>query len=138
MTISRDQIQDLRELAEAWPNEIVLIGAAALGFSHGMAWRATSDLDLVIATDEDGLRQALPAGWQRTRIPHRIVGARGTRFDIVPASPTLRSARSLDWGDGRVMNLTGIELAFRHAVDHDDAGHQRLSAFRRGIEEGDR
>lgn len=123
MILSRDQLDDLRELAGIWPASMVLIGAAALGFSHGLWWRSTSDLDLVLTIELAELAIPLPAGWQRTRLPQRIVGPRGTRFDLVPATPALRAARSVTWNDGVVMNLTGVELAFAHAVTHELHGH---------------
>lgn len=124
MILSRDSVDDLRGLAAIWPVDMVLIGATALVFSHGMRWRTTSDLDLVLAIEVDDLRRTLPAGWARTRLPHRIIGAHGTKFDLVPASPSLRSAGQVEWDDGVVMNLTGIGLAFRYADERVILDHR--------------
>ena len=52
--LSREQLRVLETLSGVWPEaRLVLIGAAGLGFSVDMSWRATQDLDLAVTIDLD-------------------------------------------------------------------------------------
>lgn len=120
---TNDQAAALDEVAGAVaPSSVVLIGAGAVGWHLGarMDWRFTADLDLILAVDLDGFA-TLPArlpGWtQNERREHEWHSPRGVRFDLVPAGPALLAKGSLVWPrSGHVMQLVGLELAFRHAV----------------------
>jgi predicted nucleotidyltransferase len=115
--VTPDAVADIAELSSMLGCKLVLIGAAALATAHQLWWRASDDLDLLLAIDSDPRAQPLPAGWRRERAPQRIVSARGIAFDLVPAGPKLRAAGTFDWGDGVLMNLVGADLAFHHATE---------------------
>jgi len=109
----------LRTLRETWgEDDIVIIGAAALRYHLGKAWRETDDLDLSIATSVAGYAAVLAGlqGWARdSRMEQRWNAPDGVRVDIVPASAELIAAGELVWPDsGFRMSLRGFGLAFEH------------------------
>ncbi len=65
-TFSPEQVQALRELRGIWPNEeMVLIGASALGCYLDMEWRQTYDLDLSMSLSLEDCLSGLEGleGW---------------------------------------------------------------------------
>ena len=102
------------------PAQVVLIGAAAVGVHVPMTWRRTSDLDLVLAIDVDAfgaLSSRLP-GWSHDRRREHVWRSPlGVELDLVPAAASLRGEQHLVFpASGNEMDLTGIDLAFAHAV----------------------
>lgn len=115
------QEEALQQITDAVaPAQVVLIGAAAIGVHVPMTWRGTSDLDLVLAIDVDvfgALSSRLP-GWRcEPRREHAWKSPRGVELDLLPAGASLRGEETLVFpGSGNEMDLTGIDLAFGHAV----------------------
>jgi predicted nucleotidyltransferase len=80
-----------------------------------MRWRATADLDLVLAVDEDVFPAGLEAqpGWTRDpRNEHEWHGPNGVRVDAIPAGPRLLSSGMITWEGGNRMSLTGMRHVF--------------------------
>lgn len=101
---------------------IVVIGAAALRW-HYPVFRGTLDLDLCIAIDLEEHTQArgLPEGWVRQAgMPHRWRMSDGQLLDILPAADGLLRAGRVEWPDGIVMDLAGIDLAMRDHLRYSD------------------
>ena len=118
MSLVEDQLAAIREIQELWPEaQIVIIGATALGFYFDMSWRHTADVDLVLALTLDALPDLLDRpGWRRhpTR-EYEFTSPKGARLDLIPAGPTLLQAGRLQWRNGDVMSLVGMDLAFEHS-----------------------
>ncbi|MEQ1634041.1 MAG: hypothetical protein ABL997_16810 [Planctomycetota bacterium] len=102
---------------------IVVIGAAALRW-HYPTFRGTLDLDLCVAIDLDEHHGAtgFPSQWTRQPgVPHRWRATDGQLLDILPAADRLLLEGRIEWPDGTVMDLSGIDLAMRdhhrYAVD---------------------
>lgn len=115
------QEEALQQITDAVaPAQVVLIGAAAVGVHVPMTWRRTSDLDLVLAIEVDAV-DALSSrlsGWSHDpRREHVWRSPRGVELDLVPAAASLRGTKTLVFpASGNEMDLTGIDLAFEHAV----------------------
>ena len=65
-----EEIKALRDLANVWPDErMVLLGASALRCFLEMSWRTTEDLDLLVAASvaEALAALALLEGWVQDR-----------------------------------------------------------------------
>lgn len=118
----REHDDVLRLVAGSYADRrIVVVGAAALRW-HYPAFRATLDLDLCIAIDldEHGRADRLPAGWTRqSGMPHRFRTGDGDIVDILPAADTLLDEGKIEWPDGTVMDLTGLDLAMRDHHRYD-------------------
>lgn len=97
------------------------IGASALGFYYEMSWRHTTDVDLVVAVAVDALPDlASRPGWRRhPKREYEFTSPAGARVDLIPASADLIRTGQLQWLNGSVMSLAGMDLAFRHAVKRD-------------------
>lgn len=122
MTLVEDQLAALREIEQLWPEaNPVVIGATALGFYFDMSWRHTADVDFVVALTVD----ALPAlanrpGWSRhPKREYEFSAPGGVKLDLIPADPHLIRAGQLQWLNGGVMSLVGMDLAFKYAVQHE-------------------
>jgi predicted nucleotidyltransferase len=123
MSLSEGQLAALSELEQLWPDaEAVVIGATALGCYYDMSWRHTTDVDLVVALTVDVLPAlASRPGWSRhPKREYEFTSPGGARVDLIPASPDLLRAGRLQWLNGTVMSLVGMDLAFNHAVRHHD------------------
>ncbi len=111
--------QVLRELGGAFPgHRVVVVGAVALAH-HFVSFRGTRDLDLCIAIDEldHGRDAALPPGWSRdAHVRHRWRTGTGAIVDVVAAAPRLLRAGRIEWPDGTVLDLTGIDVAMTDAA----------------------
>lgn len=121
MTLVESQLAALREIERLWPEaNAVIIGATALGFYFDMSWRRTTDVDFVVALTVD----ALPAlasrpGWSRhPKREYEFTAPGGAKVDLIPASPHLLRAGRLEWRNGDVMSLVGMDLAFKYAARH--------------------
>jgi predicted nucleotidyltransferase len=84
-------------------------------------WSRTEDLDLSVAIDVadlPGVLTRLP-GWSvNPRLPHRWQAANGLKVDIIPAGPRHLAEGRIVWpGSGAIMNLAGMDLAFRHGIE---------------------
>jgi hypothetical protein len=78
--------------------------------------RGTLDLDLCVAIDldEHGRAGGLPPQWTRQPgVPHRWRTTDGQLLDILPAADELLDEGRIQWPDGTVTDLTGIDLAMR-------------------------
>lgn len=123
MSLVESQLTALREIEQLWPDaEIVIIGATALGFYFDMSWRHTADVDLAVALTLDALPDlASRPGWsQHSKREHEFTSPTGAKLDLIPAGPQLLQAGQLRWRNGDVMSLVGMDLAFKHAVPHED------------------
>ena len=114
-----EQISALKTLRKVWTEEqMVLVGASALGCFMDMRWRKTYDLDLSISVSLETFMsdlQRLP-GWNPESKPeYRWTAPGGVRIDIIPASPRLLAAREIVWPkSGNRMSLLGLRLAFEN------------------------
>ena len=121
MSLILSQVDALREIDQVWPGVgVVIIGATALGFYFDMRWRQTSDVDLVVALELDDLSDLeRRSGWIRhRRREHEFVAPGGAKVDVLPVGKQSPSAGHIEWGNGDVMDLAGMDLAFRYAVEH--------------------
>lgn len=122
MSLSASQIAALREVELVWPGvNVVIIGAAALGFHYEMTWRQTLDVDLVLAIELADFPGALAsrAGWsQHATKEHEFLSPQGAKIDLLPVGPEALKAGNLKWPSGHVMNVVAIDLAFAHACSH--------------------
>lgn len=97
-----------------------LVGATAL-LLHGVDLpRITQDLDVVVAMEGDFadlLTKLTTFGFQRTRIPHRLLSPQDIQLDVLPV--TEKSARTgvIEWPDGNKMSAVGLNEALAHAED---------------------
>jgi predicted nucleotidyltransferase len=118
MSFSPAELDALRHITQALAGvDVVLIGAAALGEFGHCQWRATFDLDLTVALDQDefpGPLAKIPQLRRDERIEHRWY-AQSVQLDIIPAGPALRAQGQIHWRN-RTMTLAGLHLAFEHAV----------------------
>jgi predicted nucleotidyltransferase len=119
-TFTSHQIQALRVLSDLWgPNDVVLIGASALGCYIDMRWRKTNDLDLLLSVSIDEYTAGLGEipGWTRhPKQEHEWSSPQGIRVDIIPGGPGLLEAGELVWPEsGFRMSLVGFRLVFEHA-----------------------
>lgn len=118
------QLEDLAQLhgvAERFPADIAIIGAAALLCFVDLG-RLTRDVDLVVALDledfaafADELRNL---GWiQDSRREHRWRGPNGSIIDLLPAGPGLRLEKRIIWpNSGFEMSLVGFDHVFTRAL----------------------
>lgn len=118
---TNDQLAALRILHQIWSQEqIILIGASALGCFIDMRWRQTYDLDLSISISLEKYASELDhlSGWSRDlHVEQRWLAPGNVRIDIIPAGPKLLDAGELVWPEsGFRMNLIGMRLAFKQAV----------------------
>ncbi len=87
-----------------------------------MSWRYTADVDLVLALTLDALPDLSGRlGWSRhPKREYEFTSPSGARLDLIPAGPELLQAGQLQWRNGDVMSLVGMDLAFKHAVQHEN------------------
>jgi len=131
MSLVENQISALREVDEVWPGvSAVIIGATALGFYFDMRWRQTADVDLVVALTLDEFPDlGARSGWRRhAKREHEFVSPSGAKLDLLPAGARLLQEGRLQWRDGSVMSLEGMDLAFEHAEPHVVQGYRVLVA----------
>lgn len=120
MTVPFDdrQLDVLQQVVGAWPSQqLVLIGAGALGCSMDMWWRGTHDLDLVLVGRHGAAAAALRSLGLRQdpRFEHRWTADTGVHLDVLPLSEKQLAAGSLTWPrSGQVMSLVGLDLALRY------------------------
>ena len=122
MSLTAGQLAAIRDIQQLWPEaKVVVIGAAALGFHFDMSWRRTADVDLALTLTLDALPNlSRQGGWrQHPKREHEFTSPDGARLDLIPAGPQLLQAGGLQWRDGGVMSLVGLDLAFKHAVQHE-------------------
>jgi len=122
VSLVESQLAALREIEQLWPEaNAVVIGATALGFYFDMSWRHTADVDFAVALTVD----ALPAlasrpGWSRhPKREYEFTAPGGAKVDLIPAGLHLLQAGQLQWRNGDVMSLVGMDLAFKYAVQYD-------------------
>jgi len=125
----------LRTLGEVWgPDRFIVIGATAVAFHIGMAWRGTLDLDLSVAAGIDTYEADLEAlGWRRDKkVAQRWYSPEDLIIDVVPAEPNSVRAGSFAWPDGTAMSLIGFRLAFADAlpVETGSATNVRVASLR--------
>src|SRR4051812_40182941 len=121
MSLVESQLAAIREIQQLWPEaKVVIIGATALGFYFDMSWRQTADVDLVVALTQDALPDLSGRhGWSRhPKREHEFTSPGGARLDVIPAGPELLQAGRLQWRNGDVMSLVGMDLAFKYAAQH--------------------
>jgi hypothetical protein len=116
------QVRSLESLLNAWGQErVVLVGAGAVQCHMEMTWRVTADVDIVVGVDLAEFHDLLEgiSGWQlNPRLEHRIVSPWNIKVDVVPAGPSLRAAGKVVWPRSQhEMQLVGMDLAFKHAVN---------------------
>jgi predicted nucleotidyltransferase len=114
-----EQLAALRTLRRIWPDDqIVLIGASALGCFLDMRWRQTYDMDLTVSTSVEEYATSLGRlpGWTRDpRLEHQWVVPGNVRIDIIPAGAKLLEAGEMIWPEsGARMSLLGFRLAFEY------------------------
>jgi predicted nucleotidyltransferase len=119
MTLTANQIAAVRDVEATWPDATpTLIGAAALGFHLDMSWRTTSDIDLIVALDFDVFPDSLLErdGWIRhPKKSQTFFSPLGCQVDLVPVGPAALAEGVFTWpGDGFVMSVVGLDLAFTH------------------------
>lgn len=121
MALVDSQLAAVGEIRELWPDaKVVVIGATALGFYFDMSWRHTADVDLAVALTLDALPDlARRPGWSRhPKREYEFTSPSGAKLDVIPAGPQLLTAGRLEWSNGDVMTLLGMDLAFSHAEAH--------------------
>lgn len=116
------QVRSLEAVVNAWGQQrVVLVGAGAVQCHMEMTWRVTADVDIVVGVDLAEFQDLLDGipGWQRNpRLEHRIVSPWNIKVDVVPAGPSLRAAGKVVWPQSQQeMQLVGMDLAFKHAVN---------------------
>jgi len=114
---TNEQVAALKTLLRFWSKEqIVLIGASALGCFIDMQWRKTYDLDISISmsAEEHASSLEMLSGWkQDLRHEQRWIAPGDVRIDIIPAGPGLLAAGEIIWPkSGNRMSLAGLRLAF--------------------------
>ena len=99
--------------------QVVIIGATALGFALEMNWRKTIDLDLFVSVGAEHLPPDLVTlGWSNDPSrEHRWKTPHGVLVDVIPVDSAALASGKLVWpGTGIEMNVTGFRLAFSQAV----------------------
>lgn len=121
VAFTNEQVAALKTMQRIWPKEqIVLIGASALGHLIDMRWRQTHDLDFSISISAEeyahGLKR-LP-GWTRDqRFEQRWIAPGDVRIDIIPAGPKLLAVGEIVWPESGIrMSLVGLRLAFENSL----------------------
>jgi predicted nucleotidyltransferase len=119
VAFTSEQKSALTTLQQIWTEEqMVLVGASALGCFMDMRWRQTYDLDISISVSLEKCMSDLKKlpGWSPESKPeHRWDAPGGVRIDIIPASPRLLAAREIVWPkSGNRMSLLGLRLAFEN------------------------
>jgi predicted nucleotidyltransferase len=113
-------VDALRALRAIWePEQLLVIGAAAIEVHLGLRWRRTLDLDLSVAADLDAYAMdLLRLGWRRHQnAPQRWITPDGALIDVLPGHASLIRQGGFTWPDGSTwMNLVGFRLAFADAV----------------------
>jgi len=119
MTLTRPQLDVLKELSRLWSNhEFVLIGASAMLSQLPDLDRQTDDLDLCLAVELNEFPAGLETqpGWTRDqKVEHRWYCGE-LPVDVVPAGPRLLATGTLRWSSGHEMSLTALDLTFQHNV----------------------
>ncbi len=118
--LSAAQIEVLRDLRLAWPDRrVMLVGAQALAQHIDMSYRDTKDIDFAVAVDMPEIPGDLERcfGWKRdAKQLQRFTARNGLLVDLVPTGRNLLDAGSIEWSDGRIMNLSGFDLAFEQST----------------------
>lgn len=113
-------VEVLRVLRSVWePEQLLVIGAAAIEVHLGLRWRRTLDLDLSVAAELDAYALDLDRlGWRRQHhAPQRWITPDGALIDVLPGSASLIRQGGFTWPDGSAyLNLVGFRLAFADAV----------------------
>lgn len=113
----------LRDLRTIWAeDELVVIGATAIGCHLDFRWRRTQDLDLTIATAIEAARKGLESlpGWTpHPRILHEWTGPSEVKVDVVPANAAALELGRIEWPDGSAMSAVGLRAAFADAIRFD-------------------
>ena len=83
--------------------------------------RATNDADVIVAVDTiddfDDLKNRLDRyDFSRTAVPHRMQHQTGGSMDILPYSEAIAPNGSLEFEDGRVLNVAGFSQVVPNAV----------------------
>lgn len=118
-TFGAAQVEALNTLQQIWSKEqIVLIGASALGCFLDMRWRQTYDLDLSVSVSVEEYASDLKnlRGWiPDSHFEPRWIAPGGVRIDIIPAGSGLLAAGELVWPQSGIrMSLVGLRLAFEN------------------------
>jgi predicted nucleotidyltransferase len=106
----------LAALRRAKKPRFVVIGAVALDHHVPLA-RRTGDVDLaIVAEAEEILALLAKHGWMPDkRKTQRWTDAGGEKIDVLPASPRLLKAGSVEFDGESSMSLVGFDLALEHA-----------------------
>jgi predicted nucleotidyltransferase len=126
ITLSQDQMDDLRELQEhcaQLSTEFVIIGAIAYQYNFPDEGRHTGDIDIALALDLPDFgemdKRLKAGGWIRDpRREHRRRSRRGSFVDLLPAGHELRKAGHITWPEsGFTMSLVGFNHVFSEALE---------------------
>lgn len=113
----------LRDLRTIWQeDELVVIGATAIGCHLDFRWRRTADLDLTVATGIEVARKALQSvpGWTpHPRVLHEWIAPADVKVDVVPASRAALELGRIEWPNGSAMSALGLRAAFADAIRFD-------------------
>jgi len=105
--------------------DVVVIGAVAYRTWVQDEYRATEDVDVVVALDLPDLPQLtnplMERGWrQDQRREHRWFSGNGARVDLLPVGGQARRDRRLVWPLGETtMSLVGFGHVFNDAVERE-------------------
>jgi len=118
-TFGAARVEALNTLQQIWSKEqIVLIGASALGCFLDMRWLQTYDLDLSVSVSVEEYASDLKnlRGWiPDSHFEPRWIAPGGVRIDIIPAGSGLLAAGELVWPQSGIrMSLVGLRLAFEN------------------------
>ncbi|MGA2261230.1 MAG: nucleotidyl transferase AbiEii/AbiGii toxin family protein [Acidobacteriota bacterium] len=118
-TFGAAQVEALKTLQQIWSKQqIVLIGASALGCFLDMRWRQTYDLDLSVSISVEEYASDLKKlrDWiHDSHFEPRWIAPGGARIDIIPAGFGLLAAGEIVWPQSGIrMSLIGLRLAFEN------------------------
>ena len=111
-TVARRAV--LMQMAQVTPTQdLVVIGAVAVGHHLGAEFRTTLDLDLCVATSLTAMQP--PATWKHV-VAHRWKSDQGMTVDLLPVDADSLRQGAIVWPDGSRLELAGIDLAMRDAT----------------------
>jgi predicted nucleotidyltransferase len=116
LTVAPPHTSLLAALRRAKKPRFVVIGAVALDHHVPLA-RRTGDVDLAIVAEADEIHALLTKhGWEADkRKSQRWRDAGGHEIDVLPATPRLLRAGSVDFDGESTMSLVGFDLALEYA-----------------------
>ena len=117
-SVQISDLQSLKEHCEQLNADLVVIGAIAYQIHFPGEERHTGDVDIAVALDFDDFalleKRLRHDGWNRQiNLEHRWRSGKGTILDLIPAGPTLRSEKKIEWPvSGMTMSLVGFDHVF--------------------------